>query len=398
MTETVAATDNQTAGFSSAMAGFVAHLRLNGFRLGLTETQAALALVDHLGADRVATCRLGLKILLCGGTEDWNRFDELFEAYWFRRGRVRERPQRAADKHVHDVRPSVWQSHFDGQTGKAATIDRIADGEGDEQDIGDAAKGRLVASLRDTVRRTDLRHLTDRDEIAEAERVALRMARAMRYRLSRRYRASRRTARIDLRRTIRASLSKGGDPAELIGRARPWRPVEIVLFVDVSGSMQPYMRYFLQFATGLVRSWPGTEAFLFHTRLVGVTDAVRERDPMKAMARLSLVASGIGGGTRLGDCLAQFNDRHAKSVLGSRTVFIIFSDGYDTGAPDGLATELARVKRRAGRVVWLNPLIGWQDYEPVTAAMNAALPHIDLFAPAHTLDALARIEDELESL
>lgn len=379
------------------MAGFMGHLRLNGFRLGLTEAQAGLSLVSHLGAENAMACRTGLKILLCSGHEDWARFDELFEAFWFQRGRTRERVQTATNNNVSDLRSEVWQSHFEGQSGASGTLDRVSEsGEEDEEvDVSDEAKGRLIASKTDTVRRTDLRHMSDPAEIAEAERIALRLARAMRYRLSRRYKPDLGGKRIDLRKTIRANLSKGGDPVTLIGKSRPHRPVEIVLFVDVSGSMEAYTRYFLQFVIGLVSAWPKSDAFLFHTRLVHVTDAVRERDPTKAMAKLSLVANGMGGGTKLGDCLKQFNDRYAKSCLNSRTVFVVFSDGYDTGEPDNLTREVERLKMRASRLVWLNPLIGWQDYEPITAAMAAILPHIDKFAPAHTLDTLANIETEL---
>lgn len=386
-------------GVSRQITGFAAHLRLNGFRLGLSESRAAMALVDHLGIDRPAACRLGLKVLLCSGAEDWNRFDDLFEAYWMRRGKARERVRQANTGHVSDVRPAVWQDHFN-EPAKASggTLDRAADGDPDEDGPADGARSRLVASRRDTIRRTDLRHLSDPDEIAEAERIALRLARALKYRLSRRYRVERRPTRLDLRRTIRANLSRGGDPVTLIGRGRPPRPVEIVVFVDVSGSMQPYTRFFLQFVAGLVGGWLKSDAYLFHTRLVRVTEAVRERDPVKAMAKLALVAGGIGGGTRLGDSLARFNDLYAKTAINSRTVFVVFSDGYDTGAPDRLARELARLKTRVRRLVWLNPLIGWRDYEPVTAAMAAALPHIDRFATAHTLEALAALETEWAAL
>jgi len=388
------------ADFSRSMAEFISHLRLNGFRLGLGEAEAALSLVDHLGAGNAPACRLGLKILLCSGREDWSRFDEMFESFWFRRGTVRNRVQQSTNNNVSDLRSSVWQSHFEGQSGTSGTIDRVSDDTSgqDETEISENAKGRLIASESNTIQRTDLRHLSDPGEMAQAERIALNLARAMRYRLSRRYRFDTGGKRLDLRRTIRANLSRGGDPVTLVGRSRPHRPVEIVLFVDVSGSMEPYTRFFLQFASGLVGAWPKSDAYLFHTRLVRVTDAVRERDPTKAMAKLSLVANGLGGGTKLGECLKHFNDRYAKSCLNSRSVFVVFSDGYDTGSAEDLVREIARLKLRARRLVWLNPLIGWQDYQPLTAAMAAALPHIDRFAPAHTLDTLAKLEDELVTL
>ncbi len=174
--------------------------------------------------------------------------------------------------------------------------------------------------------------------------------------------------------------------------------MRIVVFLDVSGSMKAYSRFFLQFVKGLVCQWIDTDAYLFHTRLIRVTDALRERDATKAMMRLSLMAEGFGGGTKLGASLRTFNDAYAKRALNSRSVVIMLSDGYDTGPADRLARELARLKRRAPRLVWLNPLLGWRDYEPVTAAMAAALPFVDHFAAANTLESLAAIEPDLARL
>ena len=162
--------------------------------------------------------------------------------------------------------------------------------------------------------------------------------------------------------------------------------------------MKHYSRFFLQFAKGLVGGWLEAEAFVFHTRLLKVSDAMRESDPFRAMTRLSLMAEGFGGGTRIGASLKAFNDNHAAQALNSRSVVIILSDGYDTDGPDLLAGELKRLQKRARRIVWLNPLMGWRDYEPAARAMAAALPLIDCFAPAGTLEELAAIEAQLSQL
>ncbi len=196
----------------------------------------------------------------------------------------------------------------------------------------------------------------------------------------------------------RASLGSGGEPITLIRKSKPDRPVRIVVFLDVSGSMKTYSRFFLQFVKGLVCAWLHTDAYLFHTRLVRVIDALREKDTMKAMATLSLLSDGFGGGTKLGECLGRFNDAYGKRTLNSRSVVIIMSDGYDTGPVATLTRELARLKRRARRLIWLNPLLGWRDYEPVSAAMDAAGPFIDHFAAANTLESLAAIEPDLARL
>jgi len=151
----------------------------------------------------------------------------------------------------------------------------------------------------------------------------------------------------------------------------------------------------VRFLHGLVDAFHEAEAFVFHTRLVHVSPSLRDRNVSRAIDRLSLMAQGIGGGTRIGESLAAFNRWHARRVINSRTAVIIVSDGYDTGDPQRLAGEMQRLRRRCRRIVWLNPLIGWKDYAPEARSMKAALPFIDLFAPAHNLESLAAIEPYL---
>ena len=377
--------------------GFVDHLRLNDFQVGPAETQAALKMIDAIGPLDLTRTRQSLKTLLAGRHEEWQRFDDLFEAYWFGRGRERAVASFGdAQNRAHGKQPSIWSGHLDGDDGGAAADQGIRPGS--EGESGRDSAGRIVASGQKNLQKTDLRHVADPHEIAEAERLAYRLAVAMRYRLSRRYKAAHCGAKLDMRRTIRRNIHYGGEPLNLVTRARPDRPVRIVVLLDVSGSMKLYSRFFLQFVKGLVSEWIDTDAYLFHTRLVRVSEALREKDSIKAMTRLALMAEGFGGGTRLGESLKAFNDRHAKRALNSRTVFVILSDGYDTGAPELLAGELKRLKKRARRIVWLNPLLGWRDYEPVTRAMALALPLIDHFCVANTLESLADIENDIARL
>lgn len=390
---------NVTAPLADRIVGFIDHLRLNGFKVGSNEARIA---VEHLGARPLAPLprvRQELKILFACGREDWQRFDELFEAFWLASGRRRDlaRPTTSPDIRKPPKRAPLWQSHF-GETaeGKGQETPQIETETGN--DIGGEASGRLIAAKTSVLQKTDLKHIVDPDEIRAAEELAYRLASAMRYRLTRRYRPSRRGARVDLRRTIRHALPRGGEPIDLFRRSKPKRPVNIVIFLDVSGSMKHYSRFFLQFVKGLVCSWLHTDAFIVHTKLVRVTDAVRDNNSARAMTRLALMAEGFGGGTRLGESLAAFNRHHAKKSVNSRTVAIVVSDGYDTGSPEALADELARMKKRVRKLVWLNPLLGWENYQPVTAAMQAARPHIDHFAAANTLESLTRLEPQLAAL
>lgn len=379
-------------GPATAMRGFMAHLRLNGFTLGPGETQAALAFLAAAEPLDAATARLGLKTMLSGDRAQWERFDALFDAYWLRRG-VKTAARVKPSLRGEGQRPEIWSKLLppDAESAPQASTG----GTGDDKS---EAEGPLVASRRETLARTDLRRLTSPADIDEAERLAERLARALRYRLSRRRIAAHAGDALDLRRTIRRNLAKGGEPFDLLKKRRPEHPVSLVLLLDVSGSMRVYSRYLLAFARGLIGSWLKADAFCFHTRLIHISDALRERDRLRAMDRLSLMVEGFGGGTRIAGALQAFNDRYAREALNSRSVVIMMSDGYDTNSPEALVRELQRLKRRARRLVWLNPLLGWRDYAPVARAMAAAMPYIDCFAAANTLQSLGALEAELARL
>jgi uncharacterized protein with von Willebrand factor type A (vWA) domain len=200
---------------------------------------------------------------------------------------------------------------------------------------------------------------------------------------------------IDMRRTLRASLATGGEPLRLARRTRPDRPMKIVALCDVSGSMVVYARPFLAFLAGLMRADAAADAYLFHTRLVRITEALRDDDPLRALNRITLLADGFGGGSRIGGALDEFARGQARRFVNGRTVVMILSDGYDSAAPGVVGDALARLKRRGCRVIWLNPLKGWTGYAPVAQAMAAALPHLDVFAAANTLADLAALDREL---
>jgi uncharacterized protein with von Willebrand factor type A (vWA) domain len=147
-----------------------------------------------------------------------------------------------------------------------------------------------------------------------------------------------------------------------------------------------------------MRNDPASDAYLFHTRLVRITEAMRDPDPMRALNRLTLLSEGFGGGSRIGGTLQDFARRYAPAFVDGRTVVIILSDGYDTDSGAGIGAALAQVRRRGCRIVWLNPLKGWTDYEPVARGMAEALPHLDAFLAANTLDRIAALAEELERL
>ena len=380
------------AGTRRRLAGFVRTLRDNGFAVGLAETRDALRLLASPAAARMSSLRPALRALFAATRSDFERFDAIFEAYWTGRG-VKSRqavsgapktgtaPRRLAEAGV----PDGGRSLPDHTERRARDADGAAGGEG----------RREGASRTEVLAATDMRHIVDPEEMARAHALAARLARTMRARLVRRAETRRTGRRLDLRRTIHKSISRGGTPIDLAWRRRKRKPLRLAVLLDASGSMSLYTAFFVRFLHGVVGAFREAEAFVFHTRLVHVSPSLRDRNVGRAVDRLSLMAEGIGGGTRIGESLADFNRWHARRVINSRTAVIVVSDGYDTGEPGRLAAEMKRLRRRCRRIVWLNPLIGWKDYAPEARSMKAALPYIDLFAPAHNLESLAALEPYL---
>jgi uncharacterized protein with von Willebrand factor type A (vWA) domain len=172
-----------------------------------------------------------------------------------------------------------------------------------------------------------------------------------------------------------------------------------VLLIDVSRSMAPYSFFYLRLARALgaelSAEMSDVASFIFHTRITAVSQALHDQDPWRAQERLHLIAQGWAGGTRIGASLAQFNREHAPRIVHARTAIVVMSDGYDTGEPRLLSDALAQLRRRARRIVWLNPLASRPDYAPISLGMQAALPHLDLLAPGSDLASIKAVLPQL---
>jgi uncharacterized protein len=239
-------------------------------------------------------------------------------------------------------------------------------------------------------------------EYSDAERalarvLLVRLARRSPQRISRRTRPTRRRREIhDLRATVRVSLRHGGELFERRYREPAQRPRRLVLVCDVSGSMTPYARMLLQYMQASVSARTRVEAFVFGTRLTRVTRELAGRDPDRALARAAEHVSDWSGGTRIGSALAELNREHGRRI-GRGAIIVVLSDGWDRGDPDVLAAEMARLRRCAHRVLWLNPLAADPRYEPLTRGMQAAMPHVDHLLPGNSiasLEALASLMEE----
>lgn len=235
------------------------------------------------------------------------------------------------------------------------------------------------------------------EELEAARRLMARMLWQPAIRRTRRWRHSSRGA-IDMPRLLRKNLMRGGELIELPRRIRrdAFRP--IVLLADVSGSMDRYSRMLLAFATGLTRSARRVESFVFATRLTRVSRHVAAPDGYRAVSRMVRDLHDWGGGTRIGEALRTFNTTWARRVMRHGPVVLIVSDGWDRGDPELLSRELARLRRRCARLIWLNPLLGAAGYEPLTRGMQAALEHLDDFMPAHNLRSLEDLAAHLQRI
>lgn len=368
------------------LALLAASMRAGGARVGIDELLAAhraLAAVDP--TDRAAAY-FALRATMCSRRDDLVAFDAAF-----------------AELFTPAVHPSPEAPSLPEQLEPASLVlPRVAV---PAHDVAVPAPGEadLLPSAW-----SDIELLRDKDfaDYTDAERrVARRLMRRIAVagpaRPSRRMRPARRrgapphAARPDLRRTMRASLRTQGDPVERHWREPSQRPRPLVLVCDVSGSMEPYARMLLQYMQACVAARRRVEAFVFGTRLTRVTGELAGRDPDRALERAAGAAGDWSGGTRIGDALSTLNREHGRR-LGRGAIVVLLSDGWDRGDPEQLGAEMARLRRCAHSLIWLNPLKAHPGYEPLTRGMQAALPHMDYFLAGNSLASLAELADLME--
>lgn len=370
---------------AAAVVRFVALLRRESLPLTPLQTVDAVRALEHVDLADRGEVYLALRAVLVGRPEEQPVFDRWFDLFW-----------RAAAAPPGDPAfpgPSLPDDALPPLESQGAPRERLAlEGWGEaEEDEGGEPLGVPAASDREAIAAQDFATFSP-DQLDEVYRLTVLIARRLARRISRRRRPARRRGRLDLRRTLRANLTRG-EMIDLRYRRRKKRKVRLVLLCDVSGSMDLYSRFLLQFLYALHHVFAQVETFTFSVRLTRVTDYLRARSYRDVLRRLRDVADWSGG-TRIGESLEELN-RLWGHLVDRRTIVVILSDGWDTGDPERLARELLRIKRRAGRVIWLNPLLGNPSYEPLTRGMSAALPLVDHFAAAHNLASLRALADTL---
>jgi uncharacterized protein len=235
----------------------------------------------------------------------------------------------------------------------------------------------------------------DARELAQLYRLMSRLELATPLRRTRRHERGRRGQHADLRRTLRASLRTGGEPIRLARRRRRVAPRRLVMLCDISGSMEPYARAYLRFLVSAAGSGPEAEAFVFATRLTRLTRALGSRHPERAIQRAAAAVPDWSSGTRIGDALKTFNDRHGRRGMARGAVVVILSDGWERGDPMVVGREMARLARLAHRIVWVNPRVSASAFSVQAGGMVAALPHCDALVSGHSFTALGEVVEAI---
>jgi uncharacterized protein with von Willebrand factor type A (vWA) domain len=342
----------------------------------LIDAGRSLALV---GATAREDARAALRANLVSDHDQLPLFDALFDAYW-----------RGADEPVDPLLLAQADDHRSATPPTtSATSSRLAALLPRTAHAPHGENPEATAGATDLITVKDFAGYTDAD-LPRARRAVRRIAPRLASALARRRRQSRRGDDIDLRRSLSRAARHGGEVLHLIRRRRRVRRLRLVLLCDVSGSMDRYSRELVQFLFAVQSELRGVSTFVFSTRLHDVTHLLKTRSFDEALSRLSRDVDAWSGGTSIGRCLLQFERHYARMRVDSRTVVVIISDGWERGDTDQLRAAMAGLKRRARRVLWLNPLLGHPEYRPLARGMATALPYVDAFLPAHSIDALAR--------
>lgn len=346
--------------------------------------EAARALA-HIDIRRREDVYFTLQSLLVSRPQDRALFAEAFRLFW-REPRAPDGQGRRRDVRKGTPRVEAIAGEMAGDAATTMSRDQ-------------AAASRTAArtySDREVSRTADFATFTD-DELQQARRVLDTLRWNLDERQTRRWKQGGGRA-LDFRRIVRRNLQYGAEPLVVPTRRRKVEARPLVLLCDVSGSMERYSRMLLHFAHGLARGRPRMEAFVFATRLTRITHDLRRPEAGDAVPAIPSRLTDWGGGTRIGDALRAFNVQWARRVSGRGPVVLLISDGWDRGDPDLLRREMSRLQRTCYRLIWLNPLLGSPEYQPLTRGMQAALPFVDDFLPVHNLSSMEALASHLNGL
>ena len=366
-------------------------LRRLGLDVGSSHMLDLVKATEYVPLSRRADFRQAAQCILVHRKADLPLFQEAFNVFW-------RRP--ASGQTSRDLRSMGEQRRYRQPQAGPPSDSGGPDGAGprleDDSDSTDQVDLTRTYSVREVLREKNFAQFTPR-EVEEAKAMMARLS----WNLSRR-----RTRRLspgpgsqpDLRRTLRQNLKFGGEMLELSYLRRKDKPRSLVLLCDISGSMERYTRMLLHFIHTIAGGLDRVEAFLFATRLTRITRHLGHRGVDDTVSRVSKAVPDWAGGTRIGEALKSFNYLWLRRVAKSGAVVLVISDGWDRGEPELVSAEMARLQRSCNRLIWLNPLLGDESYQPLTRGMQAALPYIDDFLPVHNLNSLEALGRRLSNL
>jgi uncharacterized protein with von Willebrand factor type A (vWA) domain len=397
--ETVAAAVNSVAsargkGTLPNLMAFARALKQLGVKVSLSQVIDASRSADLVDVAEKSDFRAVLRSNLILQKEDFPTFDMLFDSFW------REQSYERVPMETMDIQGTPTDSH--SQEG--------GDEEGGLEDTAVESIPKENVPLENldefsvpTYSPQELMNRKDFSEMGVEEsraiaRAILLIATKIATQISRRKKIGRKGSTVDPRWTMRRSMKYGGEIIDLVRRKKRIKKTRVVLLCDVSGSMDCYSRFLIQFMYGLQNELWGVETFVFSTSLSRITHLIRTKDIANALEKISGSILGWSGGTNIGRSLHTFNRNFAPSIVTHRTVVVIISDGWDRGDVSLLEREMQDIKRRCKKIIWLNPLLASENYEPLCKGMQAALPYLDLFLSVHNVNSLVTLGRTLEKM
>jgi len=383
LTATVSAQRDLGEQLLGRIAGFSAFLHDNGYGVGGADSARIADVAARTGVLDESVLRWTLRAQLCNRFEEWQRFDALFDAYFL----PPNKKAFAENDAPAGKRKSISEHEAEGADESSADTEHGASD--------DAEETRHAASPEENLASTDFSELSKAEHARKIEALMRRLARRLKHLVVRREVRATHGRRLDLQSTIRQSVASGGTPLQLAWKTRRRVRPRLVLLLDVSRSMSFYSFFYLRLARALCQELADVHCFIFNTRITSVGEALRDKNPWRAQERLHVLAAGWAGGTRIGECLQEFNRGQGARLVHSRTGIVIVSDGYDTGEPSMLAEELGTLRRRGRRMIWLNPLLNQPGFTPTAQGMQAAIPSLDLLAAGADLAEIERVLPKL---
>jgi len=373
---------NDQTGLAGKVIRFAGFLKGRGFRVFHTSVHDALRSLEAICLENKEDFFLSLRTNLAMTDLEWVQFRPLFDEFWGQNGNVGTTAADVpAEKRMKDPSTPPEDVLRDMESGSSSPTDWS-----DEKEWLEG----VAYSPVSMVEKKDLSRF-DRADIQMAELALKRMMAPFKIDRTRRLKRGRHAGNMDFPRIIRKSLKTGGIPFDLFYRQKKQRLKRLVILADVSGSMDRYARFVMPFLLGLRGIGSRAEVFVFSTSLTPVTFLIRHLSVEKALERIAEEVTDWSGGTRIGYSLHQFNQGYGEKLLNRRTVVVLLSDGWDLGGKDLLMREMAYLSREAYTLIWLNPLAGDPDYEPLCRGMKTALPYVDHFLPVDSLQSLKRV-------